>query len=65
MSAIKALIPGFLLSWIVSTVIGSQGSSGGVLSITHTFYQGHELYWSWPLFCGATALAWALFAMME
>lgn len=65
MSAIKALIPGFLLSWIVSTVIGSQGSSGGVLSITHTLYQGHELYWSWPLFCGATALAWALFAMME
>lgn len=65
MSAIKALIPGFLLTWIVSTVIGAQGSSGGVLAITHTFYQGQELYWSWPLFCGATALAWALFAMME
>jgi hypothetical protein len=65
MSAIKALIPGFLLTWIVSTIIGSQKSSGGVLAITHTFYQGHEFYWSWPLFCGATALAWTLFAMME
>ncbi|WP_395332929.1 hypothetical protein WBP06_06285 [Novosphingobium sp. BL-8H] len=65
MAIIKALIPAFLLTWVVSLVIGSQGSSGGMLAITHTFYQGHELYWSWPLFLGATGLAWAIFSLLE
>ncbi|TCM22247.1 hypothetical protein EDF56_101933 [Novosphingobium sp. PhB165] len=65
MAIIKALIPAFLLTWVVSLVIGSQGSHGGALTITHTFYQGHELYWSWPLFLGATGLAWAIFSMLE
>lgn len=65
MSAIKALIPSFLLTWIVSSLIGSQGARGGLLAITHTFYQGHEFYWSWPLFCGATALAWLIFSLLD
>lgn len=65
MSAIKALIPGFLLTWIVSSLIGSQGSRGGLLGITHSLYLGHEFYWSWPLFCGATALAWLIFSLLD
>lgn len=65
MAVIKALVPGFLLTFVVSLVIGSQGSQGGMLVITHTYYQGHELYWSWPLFLGATGLAWAIFSLME
>lgn len=65
MSAIKALIPGFLLTWIVSSLIGSQGSRGGLLAITHTYYQGHMFYWSWPLFCGATALALLIFSLLD
>ncbi|WP_395395077.1 hypothetical protein WBP07_06925 [Novosphingobium sp. BL-8A] len=65
MAAIKALIPAFILTWVVSLVIGSQGSRGGMLAITHTFYEGYELYWSWPLFLGATGLAWAIFTLLE
>lgn len=65
MAFIKALIPAFLLTWIVSLVIGSQGSKGGALAITHTFYEGHELYWSWPLFMGAAGLAWAIFSLLD
>ena len=65
MSFIKALIPGFLLTWIVSGVIGSNGSRGGMAAIEHAYIQGHSFYWSWPLFVVATGLAWALFWMMD
>ncbi len=65
MAFIKALIPAFLLTWVVSLVIGSQGSKGGALVITHTLYQGHDFYWSWPLFLAATGLAWAIFALLD
>lgn len=65
MSFIKALIPGFLLTWIVSGIIGSNGSRGGMAAIEHTYIQGHGFYWSWPLFLVATGLAWALFWMMD
>jgi hypothetical protein len=65
MAFIKALIPGFLLTWVVSLIIGSNGSHGGMLMIHHTYIQGYSLYWSWPLFVAGTGLAWALFAMME
>jgi hypothetical protein len=66
MSFLKALIPGFLLSWIVSGILGSNGSRGGtMLAIQHTYIQGHSFYWSWSLFLAATGLAWALFWMMD
>lgn len=65
MALIKALIPGFLLTWIVSLIIGSNGSRGGILAIQHSYIEGHGFYWSWPLFIAGTALAWAIFAMME
>jgi hypothetical protein len=61
----KALIPGALLTWIVSTLIGSGGSSGGILNIIHFTVQHHEVYWSWPLFLAATGLSWAILWMLE
>ncbi|WP_404481434.1 hypothetical protein [Novosphingobium sp. BL-52-GroH] len=65
MAFFKALIPGALLTWIVSGVIGSNGSRGGMLAIEHVMVQGHGFYWSWALFIAATCLAWAIFAMMD
>lgn len=65
MAFIKALIPGFLLTWIVSSILGSNGSRGGMLAIERTMIEGHTFYWSWALFLAATGLAWALFWMMD
>lgn len=65
MAFLKALIPAFLLTWIVSGLIGSNGSQGGALAIRHIYFQQHSFYWSWPLFLGATALAWALYRMTD
>ena len=65
MAFIKALIPGFLLTWIVSSILGSNGSRGGMLAIERIYIDGHTFYWSWALFLAATGLAWALFWMMD
>lgn len=65
MAFIKALIPGFLLTWIVAGILGSNGSRGGILSIQRSLIEGYTFYWSWSLFVVATGLAWALFWMMD
>ena len=63
MNLFKALVPGGLLSWLVSTAIGSQGSRGAWLTIERLHYEQHGMYWSWPLFVIGTVLAWAMFTM--
>lgn len=65
MAFVKALIPAALLTWIVSGILGSNGSRGGMLAIDHVMVQGHGFYWSWPLFLAALVLAWAIFAMLD
>lgn len=61
----KALVPGALLTWLVATLIGSTGSTGGMLNIIHFPVQHHQVYWSWPLFLVATGLAWAILWLMD
>jgi hypothetical protein len=63
MNLFKALIPGALLSWLVSSVIGSQGSRGAWLAIERLQYDQHTIYWSWPLFLIGTGIAWLVLAM--
>lgn len=55
----KGLIPGGLLAWIVSSVMGR---GGGFLDIHQLAVGGVEFYWSWPLFIGGTGLAAFVFA---
>ena len=61
MDFFKALIPGAILTFVVSMVMGAGHSKGGFLQIHHYFIQGHGIYWSWVLFVVATGLAWALY----
>lgn len=63
MNLFKALFPGALLSWVVSSVIGGQGSRGAWLSIERLHFQQHSMFWSWPLFLIGTAIAWALYTI--
>jgi hypothetical protein len=65
MAFVKALIPGIILTLVVSLVIGSNGASAGFLDIHHTSLADLEFYWSWPLFMAATGLSWGLLWMME
>ncbi len=60
MGAIKAMFLGGVLTGVIALVIGSQGSSGGYLSIHDMRVGDYSLYWSWPLFLAGTGLSWAL-----
>ena len=73
MAFFKALIPAGLLTWIIATIMGSNGSKGGFLYI-HNLYLtgggvfsggGTAFYWSWPLFVASLLLAFALFKMLD
>jgi hypothetical protein len=65
MAFFKALIPGIILTWVVSIIIGSNHSDGGFINIQRESIAGHDIYWSWPLFIASTMIAWAIIAMMD
>ncbi|MBP6362714.1 MAG: hypothetical protein KA233_09985 [Novosphingobium sp.] len=63
MDFFKALLPGSLLTFVVSALMGKGGSRGGWLYIERIHIDSHSFYWSWTLFVVATVLAWILFAI--
>jgi hypothetical protein len=73
MEFIKALIPAAVLTWIVATIIGSNGSKGGFLFIHYIHVTGGgafsgggvSFYWTWPLFIASLGLAFAIFKMLD
>ncbi|MEY4671933.1 MAG: hypothetical protein RLZZ415_1812 [Pseudomonadota bacterium] len=64
MNLFKALFPGTLLTWLVSSAIGSQGHKGAWLMIEKLHIDQHTVYWSWPLFVITTALAWIILTLI-
>ncbi len=73
MAFIKALIPAAVLTWIVATIMGSNGSKGGFLFIHYIHVTGGgafsgggvSFYWTWPLFIASLGLAFAIFKMLD
>ena len=69
----KGMISGILLTWIISGILGTNGSKGGFLFIHLIHIAGNSafsvssisFYWSWPLFISSTVLAFAIFKMLE
>ena len=65
MELVKALPLGVILTFVVALVIGSQGSSGGFLSIHYMAVGDYRLLWSWPMFLASTGLAFGILTMMK
>ena len=65
MELIKAVPLGAILSGVVSTIIGKQGSHGGQMAIHLVEYQDHHWYWSWPIFLAGTGLAWGIMMLQR
>ena len=65
MELFKAAPLGAILTYVVSLLIGSQGSTGGPLAIFRTELYDYTLWWSWPLFLAATGLAWGIMMMQR
>lgn len=63
MDFFKALIPGFILTFVVCGVLGSAHSDGGWLHIQTFYIHGHKLYWSWMMMIVSIGLSWVLIAI--
>lgn len=65
MAFVKGLIPGILISWLFSSILGRNHQKGDWLFIhlaNLPRLEQYSFYWSWPLFFGATLLGWFVFA---
>ncbi len=56
---------GAVLTGVLALVIGSQGSSGGVLAIHPATFADIKFYWSWPIFFTGTGLSFGIILMMR
>ena len=65
MELVKAMPLGAVLTLVVALAIGSQGSKGGPLQIFRAEIYQFDLWWSWPLFLGGTALAWGIMMLQR
>ncbi|MFW2349582.1 hypothetical protein [Qipengyuania sp.] len=65
MELVKAAPLGAILTFIVALAIGSQGSRGGQLAIFRAEIYQYDVWWSWPLFFAATALAWGIMLLQR
>jgi hypothetical protein len=61
MDFFKALIPGTILTLVVSAIMGAGHTKTGWLQVQHIYLQAnHGFYWSWSLFVIGTGLSWML-----
>lgn len=65
MSTIKALIPGALLTFLISALLYNGGLRGGVFALQRAQMLDIDVIWSWPLFLATFALSRALLWMIE
>lgn len=65
MPLVKAIPLAMILTFVVALVIGSQGSSGGVLAIQQLDVGKYDILWSWPMFFASTGLSWGILLMMK
>ncbi|MCX9146906.1 hypothetical protein [Erythrobacter sp. WG] len=65
MDLIKAITFGAVLSGVVALVIGSQGTSAGPLAIHLVHVADASFYWSWPVFCSGSGLAFGIMLLQR
>ena len=65
MELVKATPLGAILTYVVALAIGSQGSTVGPLAIFRAELYDYNIWWSWPLFLAATALAWGIMLLQR
>ena len=62
---LKALALGIILTLVVAYVIGSGGSSAGILNVRGVTVYDIDFFWSWGLFLAGTGLSYGILWMME
>jgi hypothetical protein len=63
---IKAILLGMIAAIGMSFFLTRAGYAlGGVLALHGETLAGFGFYWSWPIFCVVTGLAWGILRMMN
>jgi len=62
---LKAIVVGAVFGFVLSSLIGRAGSTGGIANIHHYVIQGVGFHWSWVLFLVGAGLAFVIFLMLE
>lgn len=62
---VKAMSLGAVLTGSIALVIGSQGTSAGPLAVQPLDMGDYRIFWSWPLFCAGSGLAWGLMLLQR
>ena len=61
----KALVLAAIVTGSIAVVLGSQGSTGGALSVHSLMIADYKMYWSWPLFFAGSGLSWGLILLQR
>jgi hypothetical protein len=62
---LKAAVLGIILTMVVAYVIGSAGSSAGMLNVRGVTVNEIHFYWSWALFLIGTGISFGILLMMD
>ena len=65
MAFVKGTALGIIGAIVLSYILGKGGASSPVLAVKGMMVMDIHLYWSWPIFLACTALATAIFWMMD
>jgi hypothetical protein len=65
MTIVRALLPAFILTFVVAAIVAATGTCGGVLAIEQAPLVDWHFYWSWPLFLLFTGIGWGLLTLMR
>ena len=65
MTIVRALLPAFILTFLVTAILAAAGAHGGVMAIQQAPLAQYHFFWSWPIFCLFTAVSWAILTMMR
>ena len=61
MATVKALIPGFFLTFVICAVMAHAEVHSAPLALERATLGQHDFYWSWPLFTVTFFLSRALY----
>lgn len=62
---LKALVLGIILTMVVAYIIGSGGTSAGILNVRGVTVNEVHFYWSWALLLIGTGISFGILLMME
>jgi hypothetical protein len=62
---LKAVALGIILTLVVAYIIGSAGSSAGILNVRGVTVNDIHFFWSWGLFLVGTGISFGILWMME